>query len=179
MKVILGLSGEIASGKGTVAKYLTENKKGVSYRFSSILRDLAQRLYLEENRENLQKMSMAVREYFGQNILCKVIYKDVKNDDNEIIVIDGVRRNQDVEELRKLEEFKLVYLEADLEKRFERLKKRGENSDDESKTLEEFRKDHEREAEKEIKKLRDEADFVVDNNGSFEDLYRQIEEILG
>ncbi len=178
MKIILGVAGEMASGKGTVAKYLTEEKQGVSYRFSSILRDLVQRLYLDETRENLQTISTAVRENFGQDILCKVICQDVVNDQTEIIVIDGVRRIQDVEKLKNLKEFKLIYLEADLEKRFERIKKRGENSDDRTKTLEEFKKDHEREAEQEIKQLKNEADFIVDNNNSFENLYKQINNLL-
>lgn len=178
MKIILGLAGEMASGKGTVAEYLIEEKQGVSYRFSSILRDLSQRLYLEETRENLQKMSTIVRETFGQAILCKVIYQDVKKDKNEIITIDGVRRIQDVEELKNLKEFKLIYLEANLEKRFKRIKGRNENSDDTEKTLEEFKEDHQREAEQEIKKLKNEADFTIDNNGSFEALYKQIDNIL-
>jgi len=178
MKIILGLAGEMASGKGTVAEYLIKEKRGVSYRFSSILRDLSHRLYQKETRENLQTMSTAIRRYFGQNILCKVIRRDVSNDKNELIVIDGVRRKQDVEELKNLKEFKLIYLEADLEKRFKRIKNRGENSDDKGKTLEEFRKDHLREAEQEIKKLKDEADFIVGNNGSFNDLYKQINIII-
>jgi len=178
MRIILGIAGEMASGKGTVAEYLVKEKQGVSYRFSSILRDLSKRLYLEENRENLQTMSTAVREYFGQNILWKVIRRDVASDKNEIIIIDGVRRVQDVEELKNLDEFKLVYLETDLEKRFERIKERGENSDDNDKTFEEFKKDHEREAEQEIKKLKIQADFIIDNNGSFEDLYEQINKII-
>ena len=72
----------------------------------------------------------------------------------------------------------MVYLETDLEKRFERIKERGENSDDNDKTFEEFKKDHEREAEQEIKKLKIQADFIIDNNGSFEDLYEQINKII-
>ncbi len=178
MKKILGITGEMASGKGTVADYLINKKDGVGYRFSSILRDLGKRLYLDETRENLQKMSTAVRESFGQDILCKVIYKDVEKDQSELIVIDGVRREQDVQEFSKLKEFKLVYIETDLKKRFERIKQRAENSDDRNKTFEEFQADHQREAEQEIKKLKNQADFIIDNNGSFEDLYQQINNIL-
>jgi dephospho-CoA kinase len=178
MKMILGITGEMASGKGTSADYLKRKKGAVIYKFSSSLRDITRRLYLEETRENLQKASTMVRETFGQDILCKVIHKDVEKDQNELIVIDGVRRQQDVQEFSKLKEFKLVYIETSLEKRFERIKKRTENIDDKDKTFEEFQIDNQREAEREIKKLKDEADFVVDNNGSFEDLYRQIDEIV-
>lgn len=178
MKKIIGLAGEIASGKGTAAEYIRNVYGGRVYRFSGMLRDLAERLYLEENRDNLQKMSTAVREYFGQDILCKTIYEDVKRDDGRYIVIDGVRRFQDVEKLKNLEEFSLVYIKADMEKRYQRITKRGENADDNSKTLEEFKKDNQKEAEKQIQELEKEADFVIDNNGSLEDLYRQIDDIL-
>ncbi|MFW5884863.1 MAG: AAA family ATPase [Patescibacteria group bacterium] len=178
MKKIIGLAGEIASGKGTAAEYIRNVYGGRVHRFSGMLRDLAERLYLEENRDNLQKMSTAVREYFGQDILCKTIYEDVKRDDSRYIVIDGVRRFQDVEKLKNLEEFSLVYIKADMEKRYQRITKRGENVDDNSKTLEEFKKDNQKEAEKQIQELEKEADFVIDNNGSLEDLYRQIDDIL-
>jgi dephospho-CoA kinase len=178
MKKIIGLSGEIASGKGTVADYIKKSYNGKVYRFSGMLRDLAGRLYLEENRENLQKMSTAVREYFGQDILCKTIYEDVKRDDNQYIVIDGVRRFQDVQELSHLKEFSLVYIKTDMRNRYERLIKRGENTDDKNKTFEEFKKDNQREAEKQIKALEKKADFVINNNGSYQDLYFQIDKIL-
>jgi dephospho-CoA kinase len=177
-KIILGLSGEIASGKGTVAKYICDKYDGASHRFSTMLRDVAKRMYLEENRENLQKISTIFRQNFFDDILSSVIAKDVENDPHQIIAIDGVRRLADIAYLQKLPGFKLVYINADVEKRFERITKRGENSDDNGKTLEEFKKDHEREAEMQIKDLKDKADFVVDNNGTFEELYKQVDEII-
>ncbi len=178
MKIILGLAGEIASGKGTVAKYLSEKHSGSSHRFSTMLRDVAKRMYLEENRENLQKISTMLREYFGSDILSKTIYHDVENDNHEIVAIDGVRRLGDIAFLKKLSGFKLVYIEAEMEKRFERIIRRGENTDDNSKTFSEFKKDHEREAESEIRELKNQADFVLNNNGNFEELYSQVDEII-
>ncbi|MDD3498666.1 MAG: hypothetical protein PHH24_04180, partial [Candidatus Moranbacteria bacterium] len=112
------------------------------------------------------------------NILSMVIYKDVESDENDLIVIDGVRRVPDIEFLKTLPGFRLVYIDADIEKRYERIIKRGENSDDNSKTFEEFKKDHQREAELQIKDLKNRADVIVDNNGSFEDLYKQLDEII-
>jgi len=177
-KIILGISGEIASGKGTVAKYLVEKHGGSSHRFSTMLRDVAKRMYLEESRENLQKISTVFRENFDDNLLSMVIAKDVENDEHEIVAIDGVRRMADIAYLQKIPGFKLVYIDADMKKRFERIVSRGENSDDNSKTFEEFKKDHEREAELQIRDLKNQADFVVDNDGSFEELYRQVDNII-
>jgi dephospho-CoA kinase len=177
-KIILGLAGEIASGKGTIAKYIADKYDGSAHRFSTMLRDVARRMYLEENRENLQMISTIFRQNFFDDILSSVIAKDVENDNYEIIAIDGVRRMADIAYLQKIAGFKLVYVDATIENCYDRIIKRGENSDDNGKTFGEFRKDHEREAELQIKELKNKADFVIDNNGTFEELYNQIDKII-
>jgi len=177
-KIILGITGEMASGKGTVAKYAIEKYGAGSHRFSTMLRDVTKRMHQEESRDNLQNISTCLRQCFGEDILAKVMAEDVKKDSSEIIVIDGVRRLPDIKYLKEIPGFKLIYIETDLEKRYERIVKRGENSDDLNKTFEEFQKDQEKEAEQQIRGLKFEADFTVDNNGSLEDLYKQLDEIL-
>lgn len=177
-KIVLGIAGEIAAGKGTVAKYLIKKHKASTHRFSTALRDVAKRMYLEESRENLQKISTMMRENFSEDVLSIVIYKDVKNDDNQIVAIDGVRRMADIEFLKKIPDFKLAYIDTSMENRYERITKRGENVDDNNKTFEKFQKDNEHEAELQIKDLKDKADFVIDNNGTIEELYAQIDKIV-
>ncbi len=178
MKIILGLAGEMASGKGTTAKYLTKKYKSQAYRFSTALREVARRMYLEENRENLQKLSTIFRQNFFDDILSAVIAKDIKKDKNNIIAVDGVRRMADVTYLKKFSGFKLVYIDAKLDKRYERIVKRSENTDDHKKTFKQFKKDHQREAETQVKNLKKQADFIIDNNGSFRKLYAQIDELV-
>lgn len=178
-KIILGLAGEIAAGKGTAAKYVTEKYAGSSHRFSTMLRDVAKRMYLEENRENIQKISTIFRQNFSDDLLSKVIYHDVENDNHGYITVDGVRRAPDIDYLKKISGFKLVYIDASMENRYERIVKRDENADDAGKTFEEFKKDHERETELRIRDLKNIADFVIDNNGDFENLYAQVDKIIG
>lgn len=178
MKIILGFAGEIAGGKGTAAKYLIEKYGSGYYRFSTILRDLLKRLHLEESRENTQKISTVLRQNFGEDILSRVISEDVASDKNKIIAVDGVRRLSDIRYLKSLPGFRLVYIEADIRKRYERIVKRGENVDDRNKTFEQFRKDNEGEAEAQIKGLKSHAGFVVDNNGTVEQLYEKIDRIV-
>ena len=178
MKIILGIAGEIASGKGTVAKYIKEEKSGSVHRFSTALRDVAKRMHLEESRENLQKISTIFRENFNDDILSEVIYHDAKADEHQIIIIDGVRRMADIAYLKNLVGFRLVYIEASMSKRYARIIGRGENSDDATKTFAEFEKDHAREAEKQIKDLKNQANFVVNNEGTFSELYAQVDKII-
>lgn len=177
-KIILGLAGEIASGKGTTAKYIAKKYKASTHRFSTMLRDVAERMHLEESRNNLQKISTMFRDYYGEDILSRTICFDVENDKNKVVVIDGVRRPSDLRYLKKLAGFKLVYIEADMEKRYERIVKRGENTDDTKKTFKEFQKDHEKEAERQIRGMRKKADVILDNNGTFKDLYQQVDKII-
>ncbi len=177
-KIILGLAGEISSGKGTAAKYLIEKHGASSHRFSTMLRDILNRLYIEHSRENMQNLSTALRQNFGEDTLAKVILEDIKNDKNQIIAVDGVRRPEDIKYLAELPEFKLVFIKADIEKRYERIIKRGENPDEKNKTFEEFKKDNQGEADVKIKELESRADIIINNNGGLEELYKQIDEIV-
>ncbi len=177
-KTIIGLVGELASGKDVTKKYLQDNYGASCHRFSTILRDVLGRLYLPIVRENLQDLSTVLRQRFGEDLLAKIIAEDVKNDPHEIIVVDGIRRDADIVYLRNLPGFVLLSLEVDAKTRYDRLIKRQENADDASKTYEQFLADGRKEAELEIPKVMAEANYKLNNNGSREELYRQIENII-
>ena len=79
-KIIIGLVSKIAAGKGTVTKYLQDKYGASAYRFSTMLRDALNRLYVEINRKNMQKLSTILRQNFGEDLMAKVIAEDVKRD---------------------------------------------------------------------------------------------------
>jgi dephospho-CoA kinase len=106
------------------------------------------------------------------------MYHDTHKDEHEIVIVDGVRRMSDIEYLSQVPYFKLVYIDSDVQTRYERVTKRGENPDDAKKTFEEFNRDNEDESESQIRELKNYANYVVDNNGTFADLYKQIENII-
>lgn len=177
-KIILGFAGEIASGKGTAAKYLIERHGAATYRFSTILRDVLQRLHLPEDRTTLQTLSTFLRKEFGEDTLAKVMFEDAKGDTHALVVIDGVRRLEDVKYLREIPEFKLCYITAPMKTRHERLVLRGENVDDKTKKYEQFVKDHEGEPEREITKLEAFAAEVIDNSGTLPELHHTLDAII-
>ena len=177
-KTIIGLVGELASGKDVTKKYLEDNYGASCHRFSTILRDVLRRLYLPIVRENLQNLSTTLRGRFGEDLLAKIIAEDVKNDPHEIIVVDGIRRDADMAYLKTIPSFVLISLEVDAKVRYERLIKRQENADDASKTYDQFLADGQKETELEIPKVMAEANFKLNNNGSREELYKQIETII-
>ncbi|MDD5464354.1 MAG: AAA family ATPase [Candidatus Moranbacteria bacterium] len=177
-KLILGITGEMGSGKGTIAKHIMQQHKGSVHKFSTILRDVLDRLYLEQSRDNLQALSTMLRKTYGEDIMAKGMYHDAENNENDLVVVDGVRRMSDITYLKELPHFKLVYVEADMENRYERIAKRGENPDDAKKTFEEFQKAHENESEIQIRDLKNYASYIVNNDGTYQELYAQVDKII-
>lgn len=177
-KIILGFVGDLASGKGTICQYLKEKYNVNSYRFSTMLRDIVDRIYVEQNRENLQDLSTFLRGRYGQDIMSKVIAKDVQNDPNPIVAVEGIRRPTDITYLQELNGFHLIYITADPELRWKRMVARKENTDDASKTFEQFLKDEQAEADKLIKELGKQAKYTLINNGSIDEFYNKMEDIL-
>ena len=177
-KIIIGLAAELAGGKGTATKYIVEKYDGSSHRFSTMLRDILDRIYLGHSRENMQKLSTMLRQTYGEDTMAKVMFEDTKKDEHDVVVIDGVRRPADMTYLTQLPEFKLLYIDVGIKKRYERIIKRGENPDDVTKTFEQFEKDQLGEADAQIRSLKEKADFVLNNDGPVEELYQQIDKII-
>lgn len=177
-KLIIGLAGEPASGKSSATTYLMEHHHAGAHRFSTPLRDVVRRLHLTEDRKTIQKISTFLRKEFGEDLFSRVIAKDVVADTHNIIVVDGVRRPDDVKYLRDLPGFHLVYISTSLETRFSRLSTRGQNVDDLGKTFAEFKRDHEHESETQIRYLEPLADLVIDNNGTAKILQTELDNIL-
>ena len=177
-KIILGVSGEIASGKDTVGDYLAEMHGVAKLRFSQPLRDILDRLGLDQNREHMAKLSLYLRKAFGEDILSRVILKEAEGSESMFVVVDGIRRLPDMVQMETDEHFYFCYVDVSPEKRFERLTKRRQNTDDASKTEVQFEKDSQLETEIGIRNLKDRAEFVIDNNGTLEELKAQVDEMV-
>lgn len=168
----------MASGKGTVAEFIKEKHQADFFTFSTPLRDILKRLHQDISRENMQNISISLRQLFGQDLLAKIIAKDVEASQTQITVIDGIRRFSDIEFLKTFPGFVLVRVVADEKTRYERLISRAQNQGDKQKSFEEFLADHQKETELEIPKVMAEAKEAIENNGDFNHLYSQIEKIF-
>jgi dephospho-CoA kinase len=174
-KIILGLVGEIASGKDTVADYLKKHYGSSTISFSQPLREIIEILYLPINRQNMANAGIALRQYFGQDLLSKVIAEKVKREKTNLVTLPNVRLASDLDYLKKEPGFMLVFLDTTAKIRFERLKKRSQNEDDKTKTWTQFQKDSQLSTETQIRKLAKNCQLKLDNNGTKQELYRQID----
>lgn len=177
-KIIIGLVGTLASGKGEVKRRLVENYQAEDCRFSTILRDVLNRLSVPVKRENLQNLSTALRQLFGEDVLAKAIAHDAASLKSDIVVIDGIRRLSDIGHLLPLPNFILISVDADPQIRFRRLVDRNENVGDDKKTFEQFLEDQKTEADRTIPEVMKVAKERINNSGSLEDLDRQVDGVV-
>ncbi len=177
MSLVVGLVGRMGSGKGVVSDYLHEKYGASQHRFSQVLMDLLDRLYLPHDREMLQGIGACVRNTLGAEIIVDAFKKDLESDRSSVIVVDGIRYPNEVDMLRGFEENVLLFIEAPVKLRYERCKKRGEKGEADM-TYEKFLDAEGRETERYIDDLKEGADYVIDNSKTLEKLYEKIDNII-
>jgi len=177
-RLILGFTGEAGSGKDAVARHMREKYGASIFMFSTPIRDLLTRLHLPITRGNLAALSLSLRTLFGEDLFGKVVTEDIKGNPEGLTVVTGIRRREDVERLKDAGDFRLIYVDARPEIRYTRVHTRSQNEDDKTKTFEEFQKDGELETERTIRDLKSDASAVLENNGSFEELYRACDALM-
>ena len=176
--LVIGLVGEMAAGKTATTDYLIQKYGAQPYKFSGMLRDILARIYQPTTRDNLQKLSTAVRQIFGEDAMSKTIFQDLSHSTAPLIVAEGIRRPSDIEHLATLPRFVVVAIDADMRTRYERITQRSENPDDQTKTWETFIAESQQEPEQKIREVMCRAAHTLDNNGSLEELYAQIDALM-
>lgn len=177
MTFVIGLTGRIASGKGEVARHLSEKHRASICRFSDILRDVLEVLGLPNTRENLQALGAGLRSSFGENVLIEAMKTRIGKSSSEIIIVDGVRYKTEAELVRSFDENILVFVDAPVKDRYKRAVSRGTRGEADI-SLEEFRRSEEKDTEKNLDEIKDMADEVIENTGSLEQLRAKADLIL-
>lgn len=169
--IVIGLSGETSAGKTTVAQYL-RFKYGLKYfRYSQIIAEQ----YQIEDKNELQKVGAWIAEdEERQRALTKYMINQM--DKNNGYVIDGLRHTEDYDELRQHfgNDFIYIYISCKYKVRSMRYRKLNYNNI----TEEEFYNINNHISEREIGFLQMKAGYNVDNNGSYKELWKQIDHII-
>jgi dephospho-CoA kinase len=177
--MIIGLSGVLAAGKDTVAEYLEQKKGFVHISLSNILREIITSRGMEINLVNLTKVGNSLIEEFGQGHLVKEALKRVGK--NENVVISSIRQPGEIEELHKHNDFKMIFVDAKPEIRFQRLTQRGRSGD--SDTFEEFMAIEQKQLDgksgaMDLGKCKEMSDIIIENNGTLEEFTQAIEKAI-
>ena len=178
--MIIGIAGTLGAGKGTVVEYLKE-KNFTHYSVSGRLKEILDERNLLGTRENLSSLADELAVSYEGGIL-EVMHQKAKEDGVTDYILESIHRESEAEYLRSIGAI-ILGVNADPEIRYERTFKRQEGDKD-NVTYEEFLNSIAREEEGKgegtpnILAVLQSADFVLQNNGSVEELHEQIEEVL-
>ena len=126
--MIIGLTGQMASGKTTVVNVLLK----LGYKLitlSDMVREECQRLGVKEERENLMNVGQTLRQKYGAGVLAERALKKIKKADSDKLVIDGIRNPAEVEVLKKDPDFVLIANTAPEDMIIERIRARKRSDD--------------------------------------------------
>lgn len=177
-KIVFGIIGVPASGKGTIAEYLEKTYGAPKLRFSDALSIILDRLNIEKTRDHQITLSEVLRETCGEDILSRAIQIGINKSESNFIVVDGVRREGDITTLKEVSTFHLIGVDAEPHIRYERSKLRNEKAEEANQSFEDFQKLDQRSTEVTARALMNNAEITLDNNGTLEQLYAQIDQYV-
>jgi len=179
--IIIGITGTLGAGKGTVVEYLTREKGFLHFSVRNYLLEKIRNRGLEENRDSMFNIANSLRAQHGPSYVTDQLYLEAlqlgKN-----CVIESIRTPGEVMSLREKGDFHLFAVDADAKIRYQRILIRQSETDRIS--FETFLENEEREMttddpnKQNIRECICLADFVFYNNGSREDLFFKVEEAL-
>jgi dephospho-CoA kinase len=178
MSIIIGIAGETGSGKGAFVEYLKHCVARYIVRkvsSSDILNETLDTWDMEKTRSNLQKLAIAMDKEFGQGTLTHAVARRINETFADIVVFDGVRWESDVDMIRSYNKNLLVYITADVKKRYERARNRKEKIGEAFASLDNFIKSETVSTESNIPLVGAKADVKIENNGTTDEFREMIE----
>lgn len=181
--MILGVTGTFAAGKGAVVDYL-KTKGFVQYSSSKLLGELVEKEGNPKTRDYLGPMATSLQQHFPGGVVEKNYHEKYLLEKPENAVFEALHRLSEANFVKSVGGF-VLGVDADLMTRFARTQTRGEGEKD-NVTLEQF-KEHARVEEEggghaawdnNIRAVINEADIVIMNDGTLEELHAKIDEAL-
>jgi len=131
-KLIVCLTGMPGAGKSTIAEGL--KPKGYDIiNMGNAVREEAKNRNLEPTRDNLGKLMLELRKKNGPGAVAELVKSQIDSSTADVILIDGVRSNDEIKVLRKFGTVKLLAIHASTDTRFDFLQKRGRSDDPQTK----------------------------------------------
>lgn len=177
-KLVIGLVGKQGSGKGTFIELLKnelgpQNIDHIKSGTGGVLEAFVRIAEIPVTRENLQKMAVGLREYFGDDFISEAVGAKIRKSRNSIAIFDAVRWRCDERVVKGFRRNVIVFMDANKELRFKRLKNRL-RGDEKELTWEQFEKAEVASTEIEIDDIGLRADFHVINDDSLDSLRLEV-----
>ena len=178
--LIIGITGTLGSGKGTVVEFLKE-KGFAHFKMSDFIAEEIKKRGMPISRDTMVEVGNDLRAMHSSGYIAEELYKRAAAQSKNA-VIESLRAVGEIEALKAKGSFYLFAVDADPKIRYERIKERKSEKDNIS--FEKFLEDEKREMtssdpnKQNISACMKLADYTFLNNGAKENLIRQIEKTL-
>ena len=178
--ILLGITGTIGAGKGTVVDYLVKEKGFAHYSARNFIVEEVVRRNLPVNRDSMTEVSNELRATHGPAYIIEQLYRQAQ-EGGENAIIESVREVAGVEFIKERGGF-ILAVDADRPIRYERIKDRGSETD--HVTFDEFVRQEEREMasgdpnKQNLLAVIEMADFYILNNGALAQLHEKVDDIV-
>lgn len=160
----IAISGKQCAGKSTVAEIISKHNGAKLCKVIDKIYQINKLLDVPRNRGFMQDLGESIRKYFGEDYFVKDLITRVKQNDYTFVT-DDMRKQIEFDTLKNAG-FTTIYIDADEDIRRKRAEKLGLD----------FRENHP--AEKEIEQLKNQCDFVIENNGTLSELENKVTKLL-
>ncbi len=179
--IIIGITGTLGAGKGTVVDYLVKEKGFTHFSVRGYLAEVITARGEQVNRDTLTHTANELRKEHGPAYIIEELYRIAQSGGKDCI-IESIRTPGEIESLRKQKGFILLAVDADLKTRYRRIALRKSETDNIS--FETFKSNEEREMHSDDPNKQNlaecirQADHVINNNDGLKELHNQIEQVI-
>ena len=179
--MIIGITGTIGAGKGTIVEYLVSKKNFLHFSVRDFLIEIIEQRELPVNRDSMVAVANELRATFSPSYITDQLFeRAVKSGQNGII--ESIRAVGEIESLRNNPNFVLFAVDADIRKRYERISLRKSATDHID--FETFVSNEKREmtttdpTKQNLGECIKKADYVFTNDNDIIDLHRAVEKVI-
>jgi len=141
-----------------------------------VIREEAKRREIPPTPENIGTLMLKIREEEGRAVVASRLIPRIQAQDSNVVVVEGARNIEEIDELRKHYDVRILAIHASPTTRFSRLKSRGRSDDPNN--WNDFMVRDRREIDVGINRLVATADRMVTNEGSIREFKGNVNKLL-
>ncbi|MFA5783081.1 MAG: AAA family ATPase [Bacteroidales bacterium] len=179
--IIIGITGTLGAGKGTIVEYLTKKKGFEHYSVRAFLIEEIEKCSLPVSRDSMVSVANDLRARHSPSYIVEQLFERAAKSGKNCI-IESIRTPGEVESLKANGHFFLFAIDAPATLRYERIQKR--NSETDNVSFETFSENEKREMQstdpnkQNISKCIEMADYLFENDNTINKLQDNVNAVI-